>query len=355
MRTGLTPAGRASTNRGPPSNPNPKPPATETLLHEPLRPAAVGSLMRNFQTLSALGFFTLAPVLAAWLFAQLALDDARFSLAVLHAAAGYTWVLATVVLLLALPGAKPARVALALVMLTLSLVRVLPGTLGSTPGGEAQLRLVTANVLMVHPDPDALLEELLAFDADVIVLQEVSPRWAAALEAVEDYPYRVVLPQEDSFGIALLARVPIDAGLEDLHGVAMVRARLDVEGQPVEVWNVHTLPPRNAEYTPVWHAQLQTLAAAAAAHEVPTVLAGDLNATRHHPSHRRLRRAGLRDAHAQLGRAAERSWPNGLFPVPSLKLDHVLVTEEWEAVDARRGRGEGSDHQPLMVDLRLRT
>ena len=53
-----------------------------------------------------------------------------------------------------------------------------------------------------------------ALDERDTLLAEVNERWLAAFESIsEEYPYRVVRPRNDNFGIALLSRFEI----QDAH------------------------------------------------------------------------------------------------------------------------------------------
>ena len=81
---------------------------------------------------------------------------------------------------------------------------------------------------------------------------------------------------------------------------------------------------------------------------------GDFNATLHAGGMRALRDAGLVDAHDALGRGLATTWPNGVFSAPPLHLDHVFVSEHLVPLEVSEGRGEGSDHRPVIVDVAVR-
>jgi endonuclease/exonuclease/phosphatase (EEP) superfamily protein YafD len=84
-------------------------------------------------------------------------------------------------------------------------------------------------------------------------------------------------------------------------------------------------------------------------------MAGDYNATYGHAPFRRLLAVGLRDAHIEAGRGLATTWPvNNLLLPPLFRLDHVLVSREFEVLAAREGRGPGTDHRPVVADLVLR-
>lgn len=222
------------------------------------------------------------------------------------------------------------------------------------PCGEG-LRLVSANLLMVNPDPTALAAELAAADADVLALQEFSPRWAEALAALrETYPYRVERVQSDSFGTALWSRVPMtDARIWPLDGLPQSAGVVRIGGGEVEIWNIHVLPARTWEYARLHAQEMDLLRDAMEHHEGPLVVTGDFNAPAISPFHRRVTRF-MDDAWGLLHFGGGATWPNGVFPLPPLRLDHVYLTRDLTVTDVQIGVGAHSDHRPLTVELRPR-
>lgn len=228
------------------------------------------------------------------------------------------------------------------------------------PACGEPLRLVTANLLMVHPDPTALAAELAAADADVLVLQEYSSRWEAALASLRaTYPYGVDRVRDDSFGTAIFARVPLEAEVFDLAGLPQTRARLRLGDRDIELWNIHTLPPRTPEYLAPYLEALDSVAAfmeRAAAGGESFVVTGDLNAT---PTSRFAGRVRgwpwapgpAADAWELVGGGFGFTWPNGVFPLPAARMDHVYLSHDLTIGTIEVGRGAGSDHRPLRVTI----
>lgn len=226
------------------------------------------------------------------------------------------------------------------------------------PAAGETLRLVSANLLMVHPEPDVLAAELEGIDADVMVLQEYSPRWkATAVQRgwFERYPHQATAIRDDSFGCAIFSRIPLeDVGIVTMAGLPQLQVTVVVDGQSVDVLDVHTLPPRTASYVPDHHAGTEAILEWVDARgERPFVVAGDFNST---PYSR---------FDAAMGRRADDAWdlagagyghtaPNGVFPLPPIRLDHVYVSESLTVTSAEMGRGSGSDHRPLVVEVGLR-
>jgi endonuclease/exonuclease/phosphatase (EEP) superfamily protein YafD len=300
-----------------------------------------------------LGGLVLAP-LAIFAVARIVAHDALLPFVWANGVTAWLYLPAWIVLAVAIFKKRGALAVASTLLVLCHLAWVAPSLISTneTPQG-ARLRVVTANLLAVNERPAALARELADTNADVIVLEEVSSRWIPELAPlVERYPHRDLLVRDDAFGIAIFSRRPLlYSEMVDLYGVPMIDATIDAGARGVRILGVHTLPPVNPEYAAIWRAQLASIAERVEASETPTILLGDLNATSHAAGFVRLERAGLRDAHDTLGRGLATTWPNGLFPLPSLRLDHVLVSEHITPIAVREGRGAGSDHRPVIVDV----
>lgn len=218
---------------------------------------------------------------------------------------------------------------------------------------EPHLTLFSGNLLAVNPSTAPLVAEIQAVGADVVLLQEYSTIWDRALTAsgaLDAYPHRVVRIREDSFGIALYSKLPLrDATVLDVEGIPMARALVRFGERWVEMVNIHTLPPRLSEYLPIWRAQNEWIEQHARRASLPLLLAGDFNATQHSLPYARFQRAGLLDAHREVGRGDATTFPNGVFPVPPIRLDHAFYTRELRCLSVVEGVGKGSDHRPLIL------
>lgn len=213
----------------------------------------------------------------------------------------------------------------------------------------APLRVVTANVLYRNATPEALVRELVSYDADVLALEEISPRWQRHLEAAP-YPHRVLAPRDGPRGLALLSRVPLESTRTlSLEGVLAIEAELS--SPRVRILVVHLNAPLDGRRADAWRAQYAALARRARG---LTIVLGDLNATPHSAAIAALERAGLRSAHLALGRGLASTWPNGTSLAPPLLIDHVLISSHVRARRIREGRGMGSNHRPVIADLVLR-
>lgn len=221
-----------------------------------------------------------------------------------------------------------------------------------------RIRVVTSNVEYPKPDPTALGHELAGLDADVLLLQELGPEHLTLIKATgafDPFPYSYVDVRRGSFGAGIWSRYPLaDSETWDPAGIPLVRATIDVDGTPVQVFNVHCKAPTRHRWVPVWKGEMAAIGAEAEARPGPVIVAGDFNATYGHEPFRRLLATGLRDAHVEVGRGLARTWPANrpLLP-PLFRLDHVLVSAELAVLAVREGRGGRSDHRPVVADLAL--
>ncbi|MCB1886380.1 MAG: endonuclease/exonuclease/phosphatase family protein [Rhodocyclaceae bacterium] len=212
------------------------------------------------------------------------------------------------------------------------------------PGADAPaaqtLRLVTANVHVGTDEPDALLVWARTQQADVVMLQEINPAFAKALEArAGDYPFRHLAPRDDPFGIGLLSRHPLrDARLEPgPGGLPTLRATVEMPGGPVPVVVVHPFPPLSAETHRERANTVQQLESRASA-EASLVVGGDFNASPWSSAF-----AGVE--HLHLASRGLPTW-HGVLPI-----DHVLVGKAWSQARATRAPAMASDHRGLFVEL----
>lgn len=242
--------------------------------------------------------------------------------------------------------------------LVLNLIVLWPaGAVRQVPDGLTgeRLRLLSMNVLSSNHRHEAALRLVQEEQPDLVVVMELTDAWSRALSVLErDYPHRVVEAREDNFGIACYCRVPILRHEVVVLGPAAVPSillELELGRRTVFVMATHPLPPVGARQTSARDQQLLAGGARLPAGAEPSVLVGDFNTTPWAPIFPKLlAQTGLRDTLA--GRGWQPTWPAALgwFGIP---IDHCLVSSHWTVSERRPCRSIGSDHRPLLVELRL--
>jgi len=284
---------------------------------------------------------------------------AAWSVLLLDMFAAYLWVPLALVPVVALAGRRWRLAGIStslLLVMTVPLVQ--PMLRGPLPAAQGDgIRVMSANLLMVHPDPGPLLDEVLSADADVLLLQEYSSRWQRALidAGVHDlYPHHRAIVREDSFGSAIFSRFPLeDSFTQQVGDLPMLGATVQLDTGSLDLFNVHTLPPRISEYV-ARHADglavIEQWIVGRQEQGRSFLVAGDFNATGHSRLARRIRPLA-HDAWELAGNGPGATFPNGLFPLPPLRLDHIYLSKDLTVTDVRVGVGAGSDHRPLLATV----
>lgn len=250
------------------------------------------------------------------------------------------------------------RVVLALALLTLVLNGALIGQLAWQPQlrnaalvPDFQLRALSVNVHTSNRDSRAVIDEVLASDADVVVFIEVDAGWMRALRALEArYPFQIAHPQPDNFGIALFSRLPfVDGEVLRLGGAQRpsIAVTLTQGGRQLRFIGTHPPPPISRGMSALRDEQFALLAQYAERSAVPVILVGDLNATPWS--------AGLRVLTAgALGfRGLNPPWmPTWRVRSPfAIPIDHALCTAPLVITQREVGRDVGSDHRPIVAEF----
>jgi endonuclease/exonuclease/phosphatase (EEP) superfamily protein YafD len=233
------------------------------------------------------------------------------------------------------------------------------------PQGGPMVRLIWANLHHRNTDLDALRRLIETEKPDIMVLTELDPVHDAVLRDVARLlPFQSEPPRANAFGIMLLARKPPESLKFDLtmgdYAPLMVARLCPAESGCLTLLGLHAWRP-GPSWTAARDRQLAHAAAVARRHVDEgerVVLAGDLNLTPFSPAFDRLTtQSGLWDT-AILPAERPRTTPSiatwwlantGI----GLPIDHALVSSGIGIVSRRVGPDIGSDHHPLILDLKI--
>ena len=222
-----------------------------------------------------------------------------------------------------------------------------------------RLDLLVANVQQSNEHAEALFRIVEEVDPDVFVVLETDAWWNDALKPLADrFPHGAQsLPEvEDTgaFGMHLLSKFRLRASDTLFYfdnDTPTILADLSLPGgSPVQVVAVHPRPPLFwSQPTTMRDAHLLTAALEARDSDLPTVVAGDLNAV---PWERTARRA------TRLGGLLDPRVGRGLYPtydvqswLKSWPLDQILYQDRFALTAWEVLPGFGSDHAPVFAAL----
>ncbi len=221
------------------------------------------------------------------------------------------------------------------------------------------VRIVVSNVLMDNRDVERWMRVVPAEDPDIIVAIETDTWWAERLRVLgDDYPHRVEVPQDDTYGMVVYSRLPLeDVEVKRLveDEVPSVWARVPLpDGSCLRLVCVHPRPPRPDTFqdSHLRDAELVLVARAAEEAERPVVVVGDLNDVAwSYTTDLFQRLSGLLDPRRGRGLYATFHADHPLFRYP---LDHVFHSADLGLVEMRVLDHVGSDHFPVLAELAYR-
>lgn len=227
-------------------------------------------------------------------------------------------------------------------------------------GGRAAdsdtVRLLTANVYQENTQMPDVLKLINKHQPDVVLLLETNQAWKQAMQPIEaDFPYRVLCPLENTYGLLFYSRLPmLSHKLRFLiqDDIPSIYAQLAMaSGQRVHFYGVHPMPPSPTEHyrSTERDAELLLVGKEARQRSGPIIIAGDLNDVAWSHTTRLFQRvSGLLDP--RIGRGLFSTFNANYFFL-RWPLDHVFVSHHFKLAQLRRLPNCGSDHFPILVSL----
>jgi endonuclease/exonuclease/phosphatase (EEP) superfamily protein YafD len=229
------------------------------------------------------------------------------------------------------------------------LAKQVPGAEEWPEAATADFTVAFGNLLSRNRVPDEVVQAMADSAADVLVLVEFTPWMRDTLHAIcgDRYPHRFESPLPNPAGIGVWSRLPFER-TELLTTVDRPTIDVDLrtDAGTVRLLALHTITPTLD--APGWVAEIAALGAVADGPS-PTLIVGDFNAARWHPTFRSLLAAGWRSAHEAVGQGWSPSWPAAHYPLPIfVRVDHALA-RGLSAVDVRDFDLPGSDHRGFVA------
>jgi endonuclease/exonuclease/phosphatase (EEP) superfamily protein YafD len=217
--------------------------------------------------------------------------------------------------------------------------------------------VIAANVYDSNRTPHKVLDFVRHHEGDIVILIDAKrERWNAAVADISAlYPYRAP-PWKEGAPIILFSRYPVFR-YESVQSPGGERPYLEVDlaidEQVVTVLGVHPASPTltDSSDSRERNRSLNHIGRSVRDRDRPLIVAGDFNITPFSPHFRDMMTAsGLRNA-AQ-GQGWIPTWPRQFWPI-RVPIDHVLIRGPFAVQSLTRGPSIGSDHFPVIADLKL--
>jgi endonuclease/exonuclease/phosphatase (EEP) superfamily protein YafD len=239
---------------------------------------------------------------------------------------------------------------------------VAPRAFGTgSPGPGTELRVMSMNMREGGADARTIVELVRRERADVLTLQEFTPRAQARLEAAgldTLLPHAQLHAVPGIGGSALYTRFPLSAtGTRPNPGeIFQVYGVITVAGAGlVMIESVHPAAPVDALTIGNWVQGLHAEPPATVDGQ-RRILVGDFNSTLDHAELRRLVATGYRDAASTVGAGLVPTWPYygpRVWVTPKVTLDHVLADRRIGVRDFAAFPVGHTDHRAILAVLVL--
>lgn len=278
----------------------------------------------------------------------------------------------TVVMVFTTYGAEKWAVIFAVLMLTnvLLILRIIrPYTrfgqkelldLDETVEIKTTLSLLIWNVYQFNQQYQPFLQLVRDKTPDLILLCETNYWWSEQLQEIRDrYPYHQEVPLENTYGMCLYARHPLENVTVNgllTDDVPSIQATITInEEHKITVFGVHPIPPYPIYSTSKApkDAELLLIAKEVRAIDHPCIVFGDMND---------VAWSNLTTAFQKISRLLDPRRGRGIMPtfhakLPLLRIpiDQIFCSPDFRLINIERLPAMGSDHFPVFVKLALTT
>lgn len=225
-----------------------------------------------------------------------------------------------------------------------------------------QLKVITLNVGNINPTDSSFTQWLVGEQPDIVVLIEANRAWLPQLDKlINALPYQKMADHTTSYGIAILSRFPMDKTESSVAGprsLPSLTAEMETPIGRIAVMGVHPNPPGDGADTHARDLYLAQLTAIAQTTSIPTLLAGDFNATPWSSGFETIRLLpNLQPASLRI----PSTWPASMGTM-GLPTEHILLSIPYDKpraisfYDLTTGPSfSGTSHLPLIADIRVDT
>lgn len=217
-------------------------------------------------------------------------------------------------------------------------------------------KITCINLLSSNSQFEDVKNYISQYNPDIVVLQEFTALWQLMLEPnLDEYQFRLTIPREDNFGIAVYSKSKI-SGLKELQlgnaGVPSIAGDIELGGSIVKIISTHPLPPVGTDYFEKRNSQLVELGNLISDLKGEVIVIGDLN-TSSFSTHFQTFISNTNLIDTRKGFGVLTTWPTWLY-FAQTTLDHCLVSEGVFVKARGVGKALGSDHLPIYVELGMK-
>ncbi|GMQ29457.1 endonuclease/exonuclease/phosphatase family protein [Algoriphagus confluentis] len=220
------------------------------------------------------------------------------------------------------------------------------------------LHLIVGNVYQFNTDYSKTIQLIKKRNPDAVFLVETNQRWVDGLKRIEeDFPYRILLPKENTYGLAFYSKLPIlREEINYLLDPEIPSLEVDLKlnsGQRITLYGIHPTPPVPGENSKSTErdAEILMIGKKSQANPNPSLVIGDLNDVAwSYTTSLFLKISQMADP--RRGRGFYSTF-HAKVPFFRWPLDHVFLSRHFGLSSLQVLPGMGSDHFPIEIKATL--
>lgn len=221
---------------------------------------------------------------------------------------------------------------------------------------EDLIKLLIFNVFIENRKSKKLVALIKSINPDLILLAEPNERWLSELVELEkDYPFQVIYPLENAYGMALYSRLKLENSQINFFiekDIPSITAEVKTaSGRKIKLFCLHPRPPFPTENSRSNErdAELLFVGRMIKDSNEPTIICGDLNDVAWSRTTKLFQKiSGLLDP--RIGRGLYSTF-HANYSIIRFPLDHVFHSNHFRLAELKRLPNIGSDHFPIFIAL----
>lgn len=224
----------------------------------------------------------------------------------------------------------------------------------STKKENGSIKIISANILSSNSNYHDVVNFIYKENPDVVFFMELTPVWMEGLKELQNtYPFSHAVPRMDNFGIGIFSKYEFKGLKVKNHssgGLPSYNTDIVTKDKTYHFMGVHPVPPIGHDFFTLRNRQLEEINTWAKTHLENLIIMGDMNCSPYSANFSRLTDGlRLKDTRKGFGLLGTWSVQSKLF---SFAIDHCLVSDDINVIDRRNGDSNGSDHYPIIVELK---
>lgn len=233
-------------------------------------------------------------------------------------------------------------------------------------GHQTPLKILYFNAFKYNNRQIELVKYIQQAQPDMVILLEVNSYYIQALNAL-DFPHHYIRPDKHQMVLpAIWSKYPLQKTvIKRLKPTSMpfVQTQLKVQSRSVNLISAHMPSPFTRRSILERNQQLSDLAQYLSSLSRPVILTGDLNISIWSSFYKVLEQqgklvntrkgSGIQTTWPVLNSPEQWGWKYYVAPWFRIPIDHALVSKDISPRKTQAGPYMGSDHLPLMIELKL--